>query len=141
MTCLLDTSACIAYLNGRALGVRRRLEATDPQEIVLCSVVRAELIYGAMRSVNPAKTLAKQAPFLNQFASLPFDDRAAEVYGRIRAQLAAQGTLIGPNDLLIAAIAIANDAVLVTRTRASLAVLTDCVSRIGRCNKIAMRNM
>jgi tRNA(fMet)-specific endonuclease VapC len=45
---------------------------------------------------------------------MPFDDRAAEVYGRLRAQLARQGALIGPNDLLIASIALANDATLIS---------------------------
>jgi tRNA(fMet)-specific endonuclease VapC len=39
--------------------------------------------------------------FLNRFISLPFDDRAAEVYGRIRARLSAIGTPNGPNDLFI----------------------------------------
>jgi len=114
MTYLLDTNACIGYLNGRAKGVLRQLKSTDPKDIVLCSVVKAELFYGAMRSDNPAQTLAKQQSFLSRFASLPLDDRAAEIYGRIRAQLAASGKLIGPNDLFIAAIAIANDVILVT---------------------------
>ncbi len=43
-----------------------------------------------------------------------FDDQAAEVYGRIRAQLSSQGTSIGPNDLMIAAIALAQGLILVT---------------------------
>jgi tRNA(fMet)-specific endonuclease VapC len=51
---------------------------------------------------------------LAPFASLPFDDRAAEHYGRIRADLTARGDLIGPNDLLIAAIALAHNLILVT---------------------------
>jgi tRNA(fMet)-specific endonuclease VapC len=45
---------------------------------------------------------------------LPFDDRCAETYGRIRARLAEMGSLIGPNDLPIAAIAAAHGATLVT---------------------------
>jgi tRNA(fMet)-specific endonuclease VapC len=45
---------------------------------------------------------------------LPFDDAAAVVYGEIRAALAQAGTPIGPNDLQIAAIALANDLTLVT---------------------------
>ena len=49
-----------------------------------------------------------------QFASLPFDDRAADVYGQIRADLARKGTPIGPNDFMIAAITLANDLTLVT---------------------------
>jgi tRNA(fMet)-specific endonuclease VapC len=44
---------------------------------------------------------------------LPLDDDAAAAYGRIRADLERIGRPIGPNDLMIAAIAIANDATLV----------------------------
>jgi len=45
---------------------------------------------------------------------MPFDDRCAEEYGLIRAALMEQGRIIGPNDLIIAAIARANDATLIT---------------------------
>jgi tRNA(fMet)-specific endonuclease VapC len=51
---------------------------------------------------------------LNRFISLPFDDQSAIIYGQIRAQLVASGTPIGPNDLLIASIALANNLILVT---------------------------
>lgn len=95
-------------------GVRRRLTALFPQNIAVCSVVKAELFYGAMRSNNRARTLALQEAFLNNFVSLPFDDTAAKIFGIIRAELAASGTPIGPYDLQIAAIAIANNLILVT---------------------------
>ena len=49
-----------------------------------------------------------------QFDSLPFDDAAAEAYGRLRAELARRGMPIGPNDLMIAAIALAYGFTLVT---------------------------
>ncbi len=114
MSYLLDTNTCIQYLNGRSPLVKQRLERIPAQEIVVCSVVKAELFYGAMKSVNPARSLAKQKKFLNRFGSLPFDDQSAEIYGQIRAQLESQGTPIGPADLLIAAIAIANQTTLVT---------------------------
>jgi tRNA(fMet)-specific endonuclease VapC len=77
-------------------------------------VVKAELFYGAMKSRDPVTTHAKQQRFLRRFVSLPFDDRAAEAYGRIRTALERLGQLIGPNDLLIAAIAVAHDVILVT---------------------------
>jgi tRNA(fMet)-specific endonuclease VapC len=54
------------------------------------------------------------ATLFQQFESLPFDDAAAAVYGRIRADLTVQGTPIGPNDLIIPAIALANNLILVT---------------------------
>jgi tRNA(fMet)-specific endonuclease VapC len=111
---LLDSNACIGYLNGRATGILKRLYVLPVQEITVCSVVKAELFYGAMRSVNPAQAMAKQREFLDRFVSLPFDDRAAEFYGQIRARLAAQGLPIGPNDLMIASIALSNQLILVT---------------------------
>lgn len=52
--------------------------------------------------------------FANSFRSLPFDDVAAEAYARVRRELDTKGTPIGPNDLLIASIALTNDLTLVT---------------------------
>src|SRR5579883_949130 len=114
MKYLLDTNACIVYLNGRSLKVRQRLEAQQPADIALCSIVKSELFYGAMRSNNPARTLAQLQNFFRPFVSLPFDDRAAEIYGRVRAELSAQGALIGPYDLQIAAIAVSHGLTLIT---------------------------
>jgi tRNA(fMet)-specific endonuclease VapC len=54
------------------------------------------------------------AALRSHYVSLPFDDPAAEEYGRIRSHLANQGIAIGPNDLIIAAIALANKLTLVT---------------------------
>lgn len=114
MTFLLDTNTCIRYLNGRAPNVVTKIRATSPSDIVVCSVVKAEMFAGAAKSQHPASNLAKQQLFLDQFISLPFDDASAAIYGTIRAALEQAGTPIGPNDLLIAAIALANGAILVT---------------------------
>jgi len=114
MIYLLDTNACIRYLNGRSPKVRNRLQSLRPDDVALCSVVKAELFAGAAKSVDPAKTLARLSTFMAPFVSLPFDDPAAEVYGSVRAQLEAAGTPIGPHDLQIAAIALVNTLILVT---------------------------
>jgi len=63
--------------------------------------------------------------FFRPFKSLPFDDRCAEEYGQIKAVLSAQGNLIGPNDLLIAAIARAHNAVLVTNNTGEFSRVTN----------------
>ncbi len=114
MTYLLDTNTCIRYLNGQSAGVLGRLQTLPPTEVAVCSVVKAELFYGAMKSAHPGRTLAQQRLFLDAFTSLPFNDRAAEAYGHIRADLSRKGTPIGPYDLMIAAIALAFDVTLVT---------------------------
>jgi tRNA(fMet)-specific endonuclease VapC len=111
---MLDTNTCIRYLSGRSPSVRGRLEALTPAEVALCAVVKAELAYGAARSNDPARTMAKLAAFWAPFTSLPFDDSCADTYGRIRARLEQTGTPIGPNDLMIAAIAVTHGLTLVT---------------------------
>lgn len=113
MKYLLDTNTCIKYLKGNP-GVIRRLSSLPPSDIAVCSVVKAELMYGAMRSIDPTRTGRIQQAFLIQFQSLPFDDQAGLIHGRIRAQLTAAGTPIGPYDLQIAAIALVNNLTLVT---------------------------
>ena len=114
MTYLLDTDICILYLAKRSAKVMRRLQATPMREIAVCSVVKAELFYGAWKSANPQQTIARQRQFLDSLVSLPFDDSAAEVYGRERARLAKLGTPIGIHDLQIASIALAHQATVVT---------------------------
>jgi len=46
MKYLLDTNVCIRYLNGQSPGIRRKLEASLQGQVALCSIVRAELLYG-----------------------------------------------------------------------------------------------
>ena len=111
---LLDTNVCINYLNFPNSRVEQRVQSTPAREIAVCSVVKAELFYGSKKSKNPTLNLAKQMKFLNQFQSLPFDDDSALFFGEIRAELAVKGTPIGPYDLQIAAIALANNLILVT---------------------------
>ncbi|MTJ46433.1 type II toxin-antitoxin system VapC family toxin [Dolichospermum sp. UHCC 0259] len=114
MKYLLDSNVCIQYLNKRSEKIIQRLQDLSDIDIVVCSIVKAELFYGAMRTHNPAKTMQKQQEFLNRFISLKFDDECAVIYGEIRSKLAAKGTPIGNNDLHIAAIAMANNLTLVT---------------------------
>ena len=111
---LLDTNACIVYIRQPMSGVRLQLESLPKSEIAVCSIVKAEMFYGSMKSRGPNKSLAIQQTFFNQFKSLPFDDEAAMIFGALRADLAAKGTPIGPDDLQIAAIALANDLTVVS---------------------------
>jgi len=111
---LLDTNTCIRLLNGDHAAVTKRFIAQSPQVIAVSSVVKAELLYGARNSQRVEENLKLLKLFFSPLNSLPFDDRCAEEYGQIRADLRRQGQPIGPNDMLIAATARAHDAVLVT---------------------------
>lgn len=114
MTCLLDTNVCIRLLNNTSPAVTARLAAGQPENIYLCTVVQMELYYGAYRSTYREQNLVLLERFFNQFTILPLDTESARVAGRIRAELAALGTPIGPYDLQIAAIALTNNLVVVT---------------------------
>ncbi len=127
---LLDTNACIRILNDTSPLLVQRLASHAPSEIRLCSVVKAELLYGARHSQRFAENLKLLAHFFAPFVSLPFNDRCAEEYGQIRVELAQAGTLIGPNDLLIAAIARAYNLTLVTHN----------VEEFGRVNGLRLED-
>ena len=118
---LLDTNVCIRVVNATAPLLLNRLKREDQSSIAICSVVKAELYYGAARSNDPTKARAEQDKFLQNMHSLPFDDPAAEIAGQVRAELAQRGTPNGMNDLLIASIALAHDVALVTHNVAEFA--------------------
>lgn len=114
MIYLPDTNAWIRFLNPGETPVKERFLASDATRIWLCSVVKAELYFGAMKSVRKEENLALLEALFHRFPSFPFDDHAAREYGNIRYDLSSRGTPIGPNDLMIAAIALTRNAVLVT---------------------------
>jgi tRNA(fMet)-specific endonuclease VapC len=121
---LLDTNVCINFLNGSSKPVVQHFRSRYPSEIAVCSIVKAELLYGARNSQRVDANLQILKMFFSPLESLPFDDRCADEYGLIRADLAAQGRLIGPNDMLIAAVARAYDAVLVTHNTREFSRIT-----------------
>jgi tRNA(fMet)-specific endonuclease VapC len=111
---LLDTNACIRLLNGTSEALAAHLREVSPTAIRLCAVVKAELLYGARHSGRVERNLALLKRFFTPFESVSFDDRCAEEYGLLRAELARAGTPIGPGDMMIAAIARYRDLTLVT---------------------------
>ena len=114
MIYLLDTNVCIHLINQRHRAILKRFRTHVPGDIALCSVVRAELLTVARRSGRIEANLQLLKAFFAPLQSLPFDDDCAEHYSQIHADLLNQGTPIGPNDTLIAAIARAHGATLVT---------------------------
>lgn len=116
MTHLLDTNAWAVYLRGKNARMTARIQAHRPDDLVLGSVVLGELYYGAYHSgaAHVAHNLVLLHQLLTTFPVVPFDRAAAEEYGKVRESLSARGLLIGPNDLLIAATALAHGLILVT---------------------------
>ncbi len=114
---LLDSNVCIHLLNQRHQNIEHQFRKHSPSDIFLCSVVKAELLFGARHSQRVEANLKRLQIFFSPLGSFYFDDHCAEVYAHIRHQLSISGQLIGPNDLMIAAIAIVNDLTLVTHNQ------------------------
>ena|SRR2546427_8047479 len=115
MPWLPDTNVWISVLKNPAGKVEARLRAQATSDILLCSIVEAELWHGAEKYGNRDRRLRALAMLFAPFASIPFDDQAARHYAEIRHRLELQGAVIGPNDLKIAAIARAHGLTVVTR--------------------------
>ncbi len=114
MMFLLDTNICIYLIKNKPEGLRRHLEPLRPGDVGISSITVAELRYGAAKSQAKEKNTAALDMFLAPFEIMQFDDRAADVYGAIRAGLEKNGTPVGPLDTLIAAQAISLAVTLVT---------------------------
>jgi tRNA(fMet)-specific endonuclease VapC len=116
LTYLLDTNSWVAVLRWQNAGVLSHLKQYPPDDIALCSVVLAELWFGVERS-DPTRQ-AHNRKLVDElearYESLPFDNAAAREYSSIRSHLSNLGQLIGPNDMMIAAIARSRGATLVT---------------------------
>jgi tRNA(fMet)-specific endonuclease VapC len=120
---LLDSNTWISLLRWQNAGVLSELKQRPADEILLCSVVLAELWFGAERS-DPTRrpdNLKLVDELAAKYHSLPFDNSTARDYAAIRAHLFSVGQPIGPNDMLIAAIARSYGAKLVTNNTAEFA--------------------
>lgn len=98
-----------------------QLQAAASGDLNLSMVTVSELFFGAHRSASPISAINDVRTFCARFQVLTLDMNAAEIYGAIRAMLAKSGTPIGPNDLFIAAIALANNLTLVASNVAEFA--------------------
>ncbi len=115
MSYFLDTNICIYFLKGSFPVLKEKLLSHSPKEIFIPSIVKAELFYGAQKSLNKKENLKKLELFLAPFTITPFGDKESVIYGNIRANLERRGLSIGSNDLIIASIVVANNGILVTK--------------------------
>ena len=107
---MLDTNTCI-YAMQRARGFAPRLPLRD---CGISVVVLGELEWGVQRSTRVAENREALEHWLTAIQVVEMDIDVARRYGQIRADLAAAGQPIGPNDLWIAAHALALDLPLIT---------------------------
>jgi tRNA(fMet)-specific endonuclease VapC len=113
MRYLLDANVVIALLKDTTSATARRVRRERIGDIAISAVVSHELFYGAFKSRRRIQNVAVIDAL--QFVVLEFDKEDARQAGEIRALLAAEGTPIGPYDVLIAGQAVARDMILVTQ--------------------------
>lgn len=111
---MLDTDICSFIIRRADERVLKRLRRMPVAEVSISVVTKAELLYGVDVSPKPQIDEPAVAAFLRHVAILDFPDEAAHHYASIRGHLKRQGTMIGANDLLIAAHARCLGSILVT---------------------------
>jgi tRNA(fMet)-specific endonuclease VapC len=121
---LLDTNVLIS-LSKHLGGIADRLDRIAAAEVVIPVVVVAEIEFGIAKSRRRRQNRRVFDDLLAGFEVAAFDAAAAAAYGPIRADLERRGSLIGPNDLLIAAQAVSLGGILVTDNVAEFQRIAD----------------
>jgi tRNA(fMet)-specific endonuclease VapC len=117
MTYLLDTSFLVEHFR-RHGPAEQFIKGHLDEEICTSAICEAELNEGIYREKPeniPKRLRQKEEIFASFSFVVPFDSQQADIAGKIRAELSLKGDLTGDLDILIAAAALARDAVLVTR--------------------------
>ncbi len=115
---LLDTNIASDVIRGKPPQVRERLITVPVHEVGISAVTQGELIYGLARRGNPKGLTALVREFLVRVEVLPWTAEVANVYGSLRAACSSRGVTLGALDMMIAAHACAEKAILVTRDKA-----------------------
>lgn len=117
---LLDTnvlSDLVRYPQGR---IAQRIAHVGEKAVCTSIVVASELRFGAAKK-NAEKLTAQVEAILAAMTVHPFEPPADRVYAKLRHYLEQAGRPIGPNDMLIAAHALATDCILVTANKREFA--------------------
>ena len=123
MHAMLDSDTCI-HIMKHDPRVRPKAPVSDCS---ISQIVLGELEYGVCNSPSNRQQENRQSllDFLSLIRILPLTNEAAAIYGDIRARLRRRGTPIGPNDLWIAAHALATGAILVTNNTGEFSRVAD----------------
>ena len=111
---LLDTNICIYIIKNKPESVKQKFESLDLGDIFISSVTVSELVYGAYKSKKIEQNLKSLEKFFLPLEVVDFDYKSSYEYAKLRADLEKRGLVIGQLDMQIAAVALANDMILVT---------------------------
>lgn len=111
---LLDTNICIYIINKKPKHVVEHIKTLDPHQIKLSAISIGELEYGVAKSRSKEQNRQALVYFASAFDIIDFNDKDAELFGIIRADLSNKGQVIGPYDMQIAAQALSRNLILIT---------------------------
>ncbi len=100
---MIDTDISSYIMKRSHDSVLSRLQETAIASVCISVITKSELLYGVEVSPRRQQEQAAVDEYLRYVEVLDFSDEAAIHYARISAALKSQGTMIGANDLFIAA--------------------------------------
>ena len=116
MGILIDASILIEHERGR-VNLEQHLAGREQEEFFLSVVTASELLHGVLRAADPnvrARRSAFVEAVLERFPLLPVDLAIARAHAQLWAGLMAEGRVIGPHDLWLAATCLAHGLAMVT---------------------------
>jgi len=114
---MLDTNT-VSHLIKAHPAVARRVVAAPMASLCVSAITEGELLFGLAKRPDAQRLHLAVRELLRRVDVLPWDSATAERYGNVRADMARQGKILAPLDLLIATHALSVDAVLVTNDHA-----------------------
>jgi tRNA(fMet)-specific endonuclease VapC len=127
---MLDTDTCSYIMKRSNDGLLKRLRRTQVRDVCISVITKSELLFGVELSPRRKQDEAALDAFLRYVEVLGFSEDAASHYAKIRAYLKTRGTMIGANDLFIAAHA----------RSLGLTLVTNNTSEFGRVPHLAIEN-
>jgi len=127
---MLDTDICSFIMKRSNDLLLKRLQKVPVSDVCISVVTKSELLFGVEVSPRQRQDEAALLAFLNHVEILDFPDKASPHYAEIRAQLKTLGTMIGANDLFIAAHA----------RSLGLTLVTNNTREFGRVPKLRIEN-
>ena len=111
---LLDTNICIYAIKKKPIYVLEQIKDKSRLGIYISALTVAELEFGIENSTKIEENRIALLKYLSLFNILPFDDKDAIPYGKLKSRLRKEGQIIGPIDMLLAAQALSKDLIFVT---------------------------
>ncbi|MCS6765370.1 MAG: type II toxin-antitoxin system VapC family toxin [Candidatus Protistobacter heckmanni] len=118
MRYLFDTNMASYAIKGTHPALLGRLRSLEVGQVAVSAITQAELLFGLAKKAYPARLSEAVEAFLMRVDILPWDEQVAPVYARLRATAQSGGAVLAAMDMLIAAHALAADAVLVSADKA-----------------------